>query len=317
MWSILHIQPLKMELTEGSEMSAKLQSDAGEIPKKRTYRTFKTRRKFEIKNNIKLPVICKGPLQSHHSCNFLPIQTLHSLKIWKLLLNNYNINQSSNQSGHPCHSYLCWSTQTCIEVKFCHLQRIHFTLLFTKTKDDDRSKLSFHYHFYNFEDVWIATSTVSSSSASLITLCSITSILEHCHGCVEIVFFKLTLINMTCGEWQENRQQAMKYKTWQTCSSQPLCSNTLTLPLHTQAQHFHQTAYTDYASKCTVISYQLSHITKLPGRVETSGLKILKQVLLPALKCLPHVNINISMSVFISEPKPCVLLVPVAARSKA
>jgi len=109
----------------------------------------------------------------------------------------------------------------------------------------------------------------------------------------------------------------MKYKTWQTCSSQPLCSNTLTLPLHTQAQHFHQTAYTDYASKCTVISYQLSHITKLPGRVETSGLKILKQVLLPALKCLPHVNINISMSVFISEPKPCVLLVPVAARSKA
>jgi hypothetical protein len=36
---ILHIEPLKMDLTEGSETSAKLKSDAGEIPK-RTYTIF-------------------------------------------------------------------------------------------------------------------------------------------------------------------------------------------------------------------------------------------------------------------------------------
>jgi hypothetical protein len=42
----------KMDLTEGSETSAK-QSDAGEIPK-REYTRFRTRRKFEIKKYFKL-----------------------------------------------------------------------------------------------------------------------------------------------------------------------------------------------------------------------------------------------------------------------
>jgi hypothetical protein len=44
------IQPLKMDLTEGSETSAKL-NDTGEIPK-RKHTSFRTRRKSEIKNAI-------------------------------------------------------------------------------------------------------------------------------------------------------------------------------------------------------------------------------------------------------------------------
>jgi hypothetical protein len=83
--------------------------------------------------------------------------------------------------------------QTCVEIQPGHLQSVGFAFFFAEAEDNDRSKAALHDHFDQPEAVCFSLRSTPPAFHLLIALASIARVLQHYHGCVEIILSKLSL----------------------------------------------------------------------------------------------------------------------------